>query len=431
MIRTVMIFLFMTAISSIAVAGMNTKIIVVEGFGNSYRNAIQNSLIEALNQTKGITIDSKKKFIKDIRERGVSQGSQSSHDVSVSKQMHSAIQEATQGTINEYRIIDSQKLNDGQWNIKLEVKIAEYKTPGISPHNRRKIAIIPFRTMQSSYIFQGQHISSSEISRRFTQRLVTEMTQARKFTVLDREYMEEFLREKQLILSPDSPISEQMKIGQVLGVDYLLIGIITNAAQKQTPYTIQVTGETGYDYNAALSADYRIIVMATRQIKWSDSITLSLGNDEIKRIRARQSVKIQDALFTNAAKMIVDRALDNIYPLRVVQVQSNGELILNQGGLTLVNGEMLDVFNAGEKIIDPYTGESLGSSETWVATVKITRVNPKMSYASLVKGQLADIKNGSICRRTEKQCSSPSKVAAGKTTDVQTTSGGGVILPFD
>jgi len=120
----------------------------------------------------------------------------------------------------------------------------------------------------------------------------------------------------------------------------------------------------------------------------------------------------------------------NIYPIRVVKVQPNGEIILNQGGVTVKNGEILDVFSKGEKIIDPYTHESLGSSESWIASIKIFRVIPKMSYARVLKGKSSLIRNGSICRRQAEKNKQPSQTS-GRTTDVQSISGGGVVLPFD
>ena len=431
MIRVIMFFLSTLWMTGFAYAEMNMKLLVVEGVGDSQSEAIQNGLIEALNQTQGITIESKKNFIKEIKEKDVSCNGKTTHAVSVNEQMQSSIREATQGTIDGYRIVDSQTLENGKSRITLEIKLWEYETPGISPESRRKIAIIPFRTPKNYYEFDGQRIPSAELSMRFTQNLVTELTQSRRFTVLDREYTEEFLREKNLILSPDSPVAEQAKIGQVLGVDYLLIGTITEAMHECTPYRIVISGETGYNCRASLAADYRILVMATRQIKWADTIGFSLGDAQPKKT-GKSPAEIQNALFSGAAKKIVVKALDNIYPLRVVQVQSNGDLVINQGGTTLAVGDMLEVFNAGGKIIDPYTGESLGASESWAATAKIIRVTPKMAYATVVKGSAANIQVGGICRRSENEpASQSSKSTSPKKTTVQTLPGGGVVLPFD
>ena len=432
MIKFVLVlFLCIFLSPALLFADEQVTILEVEGFGISYNEAIQNGLIQALKQAKGLTIESQKTFAKSLREKSTSKDGNNSHQVEIHALSEGIVREATQGLINEYRVIDSQKISAGEWEVTLAVKMLRYKTPGISPHSRRKIAIIPFRTTRASYNFRGGHIASSEISRQFTQKLVTEMTQTRKFTVLDREYMEEFLQEKNLVLSTDAPLAEQMKIGEVLGVDYLLIGTISEANQKQTPYTIQVTGETGFDYSASFVADYRIIVMATKQIKWSDSVTLSMGDSEIKKMApGLKPDQIQQALLTKVAKKIIHKAMANIYPIRVVKVQPNGEIILNQGGVTVNNGEILDVFSKGEKVIDPYTGESLCSSESWVATIKISRVIPKMSYARVLKGEYSLIQNGNICRRQAEK-SKRSSHTPGRTTDVQSASGGGVVLPFD
>ena len=172
--------------------------------------------------------------------------------------------------------------------------------------------------------------------------------------------------------------------------------------------------------------------MATRQIKWSDSVNISLADAEIKDMSpGLRPEKIQQSLLAMAAKQVVHRAIDNIYPMRVVKVQQNGEIILNQGGVTVSDGEILDVFNKGEKILDPYTGESLGSSETWAATIKIVRVIPKMSYARVIKGQLTSIQNGSICRRIAAKRDQSAQSPDMRKRDIHTTPRGGVVLPFD
>ena len=43
------------------------------------------------------------------------------------------------------------------------------------------------------------------------------------------------------------------------------MGTISEASLKQIPFTIQVTGEQGYNNSASFIADYRIMVMATRE----------------------------------------------------------------------------------------------------------------------------------------------------------------------
>jgi TolB-like protein len=377
------------------------QILEIDGFGISRNEAIQNGLIEALKQAKGISIDSQKAFAKSIQQTSTSEDGLSTQQVEINSLSESLVKEATQGLINEYRIIDAIQQDTGGWNVKLEIKMLRYITPGISPHSRRKIAVIPFRTLKTSYLFQGRQVISSEISHQFTQKLVTEIAQTRKFTVLDREYMMEFLREKNLVLSGDAPTSEQMKVGEVLGVDYLVIGTIRDASLLHTAEFVPVLNETVYKDQALLIADYRIMVMATRQIKWSDSIALNLDSKELKKLVPSKSPQlIQQAMLNKAAEMIAQRAIENIYPIRIAQLQGDNQFILNQGGTSVSTGDLLDVFSPGAQVIDQYTGESLGAAESWVAKLQIVRVIPKMSYAKVVDGTAENIQEGYICRRT-------------------------------
>lgn len=84
----------------------------------------------------------------------------------------------------------------------------------------------------------------------------------------------------------------------------------------------------------------------------------------------------------------------------MVLVGDNGSLVLNSGGNTVKQGQYFDVFNLGEKFIDPVTKESLGHDEIKVATIEVTKVLPKFAYAKVVKGNIAEIENHSIARKS-------------------------------
>ena len=285
-----------------------------------------------------------------------------------------------------------------------------YKSPGISPHSRRKLAVMPFRNVKTSFSIGGSRIPSWEISREFSQKLVDELTQSRRFTVLDREYICNYFKEKHLVLSGNMPLQEQMHLGQVLGVDYMLVGTISNFELERVPYRIKILDKTGYKNTAKFIADYRIIVMATRQVKWSDSVTLNLDADALRRlIKSDDPEIIQHALLEEGARKIAHKALANIYPIRIAVVQPGGRLILNQGGKTVSEGELFDIFKVGDKVVDPYSGESLGAAETWIATAKVERVLAKQSYAAVIKGEADQVQVKDICRRVKKKKQTPPK----------------------
>ena len=72
------------------------------------------------------------------------------------------------------------------------------------------------------------------------------------------------------------------------------------------------------------------------------------------------------------------KVMGNIYPLRVVAVE-DGEVVLNQGGESVSEGDKYEMFAMGDLIKDPYTGESLGRKETKCGELEIIRVKGKTS----------------------------------------------------
>lgn len=86
------------------------------------------------------------------------------------------------------------------------------------------------------------------------------------------------------------------------------------------------------------------------------------------------------------AKQLANQFVAQVYPMKVVKRTKTGEVILNRGkdgGLKI--GDNLNVYFAGEALIDPDTGESLGTSEEFVGTVKVSRILPKLTYARITK----------------------------------------------
>lgn len=115
--------------------------------------------------------------------------------------------------------------------------------------------------------------------------------------------------------------------------------------------------------------------------------------------------------FTRMAKEVAAQLADQfvaaVFPMKVVQVTRGNQVIINRGadgGIKM--GEVLEVFFAGEELIDPDTGKSLGSSEEYVGKVQVVRINPKVTYAKIIEqldAQNAPIGAGDIVRRPQGQ----------------------------
>ncbi|MDA7817976.1 hypothetical protein N9A28_07285 [Sulfurimonas sp.] len=573
-------------------AGEQVTVVEVNGFGISRDEAVQNALVEALKQAKGVSIDSKKMFSKNIRQNSVSQNGESSKNLDIASMSQKRVKEATKGIINEYRILDTRKISASEYEVDLAVKILKYKSPGASNKNRRKIAVMPFviktnSSTPSSNIFkansasldkdillldtsgslnhantvseikritkgylkdgksiigfndnaypvnrlrdlkfgggtstskalkaavdgdykyvvlitdgqandsrktelQARHLKnngaklcsvfisnsgksipsslnkmsdqvflssnvssafnmcsgkvrekllgisaakpSNNISSMITQALTTNITQSRKFAVVDRTYMREMAFEMNLINSNQVPLSEKVKLGQKLGADYLLVGTIRKADIHNEVTHNQSLGTSSSKNIAEFIVDYRIIVVGSSQIKWSDTLkaTIDMSNNN-----GTSAMVMQDAVEKVSAN-ITNSLLGNIYPIRIAQITKDGHIVLNQGGNTVKEGTRLDVMRLGKKIIDPYTKESLGRTESKTAEIEITRVTAKLSYAKVVDGTVSMLKKNDVCRRKSTDTFANNSVEVDnpnwKKTNIKVDDGGGVRLPFD
>ena len=132
-------------------------------------------------------------------------------------------------------------------------------------------------------------------------------------------------------------------------------------------------------------------------------------------------------MFGIVANEVVEKIIDQLYPVRVAAVQADGQVVLNQGGDRISPGALLEIYTSGQEVIDPDTKESLGKVESLVATLRITRVANKMSFAEVVSGDKSKIAEGLVCR--PKQVAK--KLDAGAERRVIMTPEGGVKLPFD
>ena len=113
--------------------------------------------------------------------------------------------------------------------------------------------------------------------------------------------------------------------------------------------------------------------------------------------------------FTKMAKAVsaelADQFVDAVYPMKVVKRTRSNQVIINRGkDGGLKKGQKYEVFFAGEELVDPDTGESLGSSEEFVGTIKIVRINPKASYGKIISeedSENAPIGVGDIVRKAQ------------------------------
>ena len=424
----------------------------VTGHGSTHDDAVRVGLVEAVRQVSGAALQSTSSATLSAKDATASSsdstGAESSSSSSVSVQtLDEKTDTVTKGVVAGYTVIsESEDPDTGTWRIEMDVSVAVYKTPGLSPDSRRKIAILPFKTV-GNYPVGGNLLSAETVSRDMSDRLITLFTQSRRFAVLSRQDDDVLKAEKDLIVR-EAPASEMAKIGQTLGADYILAGTVSildipAPVRKANAATGVATMRLPY---ARIKVQYRIVVVGTGQIKFADDIFVDLDRDQLRATRADVGTAYE-MVKREAARRIAWRALSAIYPAHVVDLMENGEIVFDEGGSLVLPGTWYDVFRLGAKVKSHSSGESLGRTEEKIATVLVTRVDAKMSYAKPAEGAVTwdDFDQGLIIRparpvlaltpgAAEPGASSPpygAPAAPAGGVVAPATPGAGVKLPFD
>ncbi|MFD1006987.1 MULTISPECIES: hypothetical protein [Oceanisphaera] len=371
-----------------------TTPVQVSGFGVTESLAVENALIEAVRQVNGIDIKSSQQVEQYLHKKNGN-----SETMTHTQRDGSMV---AKGMVDSYNLLSKNCDSEG-CKVELHVNVIRYKAAGLSADSRRKLAVLPFT---------GRHGAT------FSSELQDLYTQSRRFAVLDRSQNEAYQQEKKLWESDNTALSEKARMGQVLGLDYILVGKVEQAGTRRWSENIALTGEIKHYASSSLRVRYQLIEVPTRQVKWSDSVSLNAGNGNLNR------------LINQAVKSIFQQTMDNIYPLRLISVQGK-RVIINQGGKTLKTGSYFTVFSLGEKLVDPYTGEVLGQDESAIGKVRITEVKPKISYAELIQGDGDLLQKGQIVRPASPPAKKASRTTRSRAPAKETTQSGdsgGVIL---
>jgi curli biogenesis system outer membrane secretion channel CsgG len=409
----------------------------VTGQGRNRDEAIKNALYRAVEQARGVKVGS---GTYEFSYRGSSAGFGSQQPGQRSIDLDS-MDFSTQGTvytteigglIKSYEVLDEKQVDPDTYQVKLNVAVYDYAARWQS--QRVRVALMPVKTMQNTYQFLNSSISAEMLSTLFSQRLAAGLVQTNKFAVLDRESLRDFAAEKNVLFSLDAPLSEQAKLAETLGADYLLVGTITQASIERIQKNLQAANYTTNEYTARLNFDYRLVDNATKQIVLASNAQKYLKNEDVRNLSDEQdpdkwnAAQIRDAFISIVVNDVIEAIINRVYPITIADVQpDDGVIILNQGGERMAAGMVLDVFKQGREVFDADTGESLGTTENRIATIEIKRVAPTMSYAAIVNGDLSQISKGLVCRIREQK---KSKVIKTK-SDVIRSETGGVSLPFD
>ena len=352
-----------------------------EGIGITQSDASTDALIQAVSMVNGAEIASQMAL--SVKE--TFRTTNDSEDYSLTEDFQRNLETRTKGVVKSWRVLDARQDSslDGLWVVKLEVNVSKHKAS--KQLKRLRMAIVQFRIGRDA----SQKENASQFQRNFTRQLENYLTQSRRFAMLDRGFLAEQSRELAFVSTEGVKIEELARFGNRVGTDYIIVGEVEDAHILSKERTMKTSDKSFLVTTAFGRVSYKIIDVASTQIKFSETVENSVSGDAL--------AKAAHSLAYTAGETIVNA----IYPVRVV-AGTPEQLTLGQGGKTIQTGREYNIVRLGKRIIDPYTKESIGREEIIVGKVQIIDVQAKSSTAKVINSHedlLPGIKNMSLIIR--------------------------------
>ena len=233
-------------INSKIFAEIKFKEVVVTGIGQSLEEATNNAFAEAISMVNGKNVQTKT-IIKvlsgePLPKEPESQGENANFFAKILVQLTDSSKEKeekpekkedknpkysqsyikelideTKGGIKSYEILKKTKDKNGWHQVKVKAEVAFFELPQESM--RTRIAVFPFRL----YEIQSD---KDRFQRLLDQNINDYLVQTKKFTMLDRTFIEEVAGEQKTILDGKTPAIEMAKIGNEISADFILVGSV-------------------------------------------------------------------------------------------------------------------------------------------------------------------------------------------------------------
>jgi curli biogenesis system outer membrane secretion channel CsgG len=142
-----------------------------------------------------------------------------------------------------------------------------------------RIAVLEFKNKaDNQWWWHGGAAAAQDV-------FVTELVKSGKFRVVDREALEALMREKNLTLSGDVDPKAAIRVGKLLGVNYLLTGAVTEyGVTDKGAHSSGIGRLPGFsagkrEFVAAMNA--RLIDTSTGEIVWADEARASESSTKV------------------------------------------------------------------------------------------------------------------------------------------------------
>ena len=225
--------------------------------------------------------------------------------------------------------------------------------------------------------------------------MVTALSETKKYTLIERSKLDAVMEEQKLGASGAVTAQTAAKIGRLLGANFIITGSVTEFGIKDS--------KIGLGGGAKISTNKARAVLDVRAIDTTSAQIVAAAKGEGSKSSSEISSDLSiapdfdfgkegfdETILGKAAREAVDTVVAELTKefdeagggaVKIIKITGN-QLYINSGKADgEEEGNVYNIFRQGEEMVDPDTGESLGSEEEKIGTAKVVKVTPKYSIA--------------------------------------------------
>ena len=221
--------------------------------------------------------------------------------------------------------------------------------------------------------------------------LVTELVKSGDFMVVERQELSKILEEQGLGMSGVVTPQSAAQVGQVLGVELMVMGSVTEFGEKKSGIGGSI-GRLGIGgklskKQARAAVDIRLVNTSTSEIILAEKAegedgSTGLDNINVSDIDFGNPTYWDNTMLGKASRKAIDKCVGYIskamekipWQGKIIKADDSGTIYMKPGSAGGVKpGMEFAVYSKGEELIDPDTGQSLGSEESKIGRIKVVQ----------------------------------------------------------
>jgi len=362
------------------------------GYGETYREALLNALLNAVGQVRGLQA-STKEFLNLEFQQMV--------PVGVTPIAIQAIREdervsaSAKGWLKSYKVLSSgESIKNGRWVVELSAVVPQPEEKRLTDE-RKTLAVIPFKVPSLTFNIEKESGKSSSMSAAFFSMRMAEQLRANflqlgKFSVISQEFGSGVSSEIALLGLELLPASEAANLAGTIGADLMLIGKIyrfETEIRSRKPFNLISNHVELY---------YQIVDAHTQRILWANTIDFDFDKRK-KQLHDDKEYSNQIDMLNALSTVISREVLSHIYPPKVISVKGK-KIYISHGGKSLKAGDILNVYESEGTIMEPDFGQPHPLDGEIHGVIKIIELRPEFAIGKLIEGDIDRINKKVVLR---------------------------------